>query len=377
MSSSYGLPRSIPYGDIDLVGSMFRWSEKQQRVVKSWGTRPGLLTMPHDAFCHLGECLLVAPKVTLPVRDSQNGTLRGLLNVFGLAGVHSLLESGAIEFLCVPKYFDVPSYFDDYSDLQSQNADPPRKQEVDVEECFFWGAKGAKDVTDDDARIVVELALKKTNVVSESEVTETAIDRYARWAVPDGPSPLSTQEVRTTLRDELLAKGDLYDKRQHEIGAREAFFAFQRDCDVDLYEEIHPSKSVNQLANERAKMISEGYGIPATFGEVLKQEQIPSVRDLIDKNFVDLARIPDLRARHETVEFRRWLWGQPDPFTAADVTAAYRRVIVSKPVDFESHTLSRVARITSVSLAGSVMGAGASGLLSQVRSALLLVPGRG
>lgn len=101
---------------------------------------------------------------------------------------------------------------------------------------------------------------------------------------------------------------------------------------------------------------------------ILNIERCPAIDRLILAKVIRLDEIVDLRNHEATSEFRTWLWSQPDPTNAEEVTEAYAAA-VQRGKKVWDRKWFKVARILTMGALGSTAGglvAGTSGMLGPI-----------
>jgi hypothetical protein len=122
--------------------------------------------------------------------------------------------------------------------------------------------------------------------------------------------------------------------------------------DIDYFEHIDHRKTIEQLEHDGIS----AHGVNKTVEIIMTQENIPSIRHLLNQKQLTIRQAAELRSHRSAEEFRKWLWNRPDPANSAQVLKEYQRIILEQTSAPDQPVVMRAVRITGVSLTGSAVG---------------------
>jgi len=305
-----------------------------------------------SALLSIAEALIVAPRVTFKVYG-ENVVLAVLSRIFGARGVEQLMDEGAAEFvlwrslIVKPEEKMIKQGLNPlaYGNMSSaEHSDPEAScisgmkwnPNLDRKVRRRLARRAARHMTttpDDNARLTVEAVL---NAYGEGTLKDLGFD-------PTTPvDALSPAEV------------DRLQNLANELG--ESAVLFEREW--DLYEGDSSWNAMLKVADE---IRSSGRVVNAV-EEILRTENLPSIRSLLLSNDLSFEDVLKLRKRTEVREFQEWLWTRPDPADARGVINAYTAAIAkdSKP-KLADKTWFQIVRILGVAFVGGGAGAAVGG----------------
>jgi hypothetical protein len=139
----------------------------------------------------------------------------------------------------------------------------------------------------------------------------------------------------------------------------EGVVAFEGDHD------IHEGATSWDVLVDVCARVKAQSGAIVSAESVLELERMPSITVLLLRGVIPHADLVAIRRRRETEEFRRWLWSQPEPANAKDVSQAYLAVMAPK-VDLKDSSWFKAARISAVGVVGSILGTVVAGPLARI-----------
>lgn len=292
----------------------------------------------------VSHALIVAPKVSFRVYG-ENVVLCHLVDMFGVRGVEQLLEENAIEFVLWRGHVlewanPMPGLLPlaPFTATNPEHSDPQTSVETGLRK---WGNKGWPAVTRL-SRLAAEHTIIPAKTLPQTAVSSVYSAYRAGALVPDGLDPsVSLESLPATSRTALALLAER---------VFEGLLLFEND--YDLHEAAESWEALVKVCSK----FSTDERIPRAVEQVLELEGLPSIPQLVLTNVISFGDVVRLRSHAATIEFRRWLWSQPDPRDAAAVARAYANAITGRKV--VEQTWFKTARITTMSVVQGAMGAG-------------------
>ncbi len=343
------VPKSLFSKGLDEVAT--RWLKNtapaDEQLIRRLTALQGLAAM---------EALVFAPRVSFKVYG-ENVVLAILSNALGVGPMEDLLRSGDVEFI-LWRSFPVQ--------LQKAELQPgltplagltlTDKAHSDPLESSELGLRGwGKELSEADGKRLAKFAADRTIVVAE-DLGDKAVQRL----VHAYESGLLTARGFDSGRDMASLSLD----RRTELATMAESFAEGVVAFEGEYDFHEGATTWNTLVDAVARVRGQT-GVIESVESVLELERMPSIPDLLLRGVIPHTEIVSIRNRPETQEFRKWLWSQPDPASAKDVSEAYLAAMAPK-VDLKDRAWFKAARISAVGIAGSVLGAVLAGPLGGV-----------
>jgi len=283
-----------------------------------------------QARASAAEALLISPCATFRVMG-ENVVLAQLVTMFGPKAVADLLGEHAIDFVLWRSFVGTNAEPIDgmhlfaagnIGDLQDDATAEQRVRQAvftDPEASAEAGlASWLKTPLDRPTRRDLARAAAKRTVVTDKEVPGWAVNRvqtaYANGELEHlGLAPsrnLSLDEQKTMVRwAEHLAAAAILLENGYDLYEVPEFW----DTLMMLYTRL--------VEREQARTVTE---------QILSFASCPSIPALLAERKDLIQEVPLLRKKRGTVEYREWLWSQPNVADANDVMTAYARGIVNK-----------------------------------------------
>lgn len=313
-----------------------------------------------SALLSIGEALMIAPRVTFKVYG-ENAVLAVLARVFGVKAIEQLMDEGALEFVLWKPLIVSPEeklLSQGLSPLAYGNTNNPEHSDPEVS-CIA-GMKWSPNLDRRDRRALARRAAKRMMVTPEDapkQAVEAVLGAYRNGLLRDmGFNPdVAEHAIEKDDRNRLL-------KLANDL--TESAILFEREW--DLYEGESAWTTMLKVAEE----VRSSGKVANTVEEVLRTENLPSIRNLVLTNFLSFSDIIKMRRRQEVKEFQEWLWAKPDPTDAKAVMESYASVVAKgskeKLID---RSWFQVARILGVAFAGGTAGAAVAGPIGAVAGA--------
>jgi len=307
------------------------------------------------AIIKVAEGLLVAPKLTFKV-EGENVVLAILINAFGADAVERLLRTKAIEFLqWTEQVLYLPEPNPGINPLGSMTFSNVEhvNPEVSCEKGLQWLKKKPDR---QQSRTLIRLAVKNTRTNSKplaADVVKTTINHYEEGHLQSiglGPDIPMFKLSENKLKELAGISESMFDA------------AVMLDHRLDLFEDTKTWDVLNLLgtcARSKERVLY-------TTNNILEIERCPAIDRLLLERVIGLDEIVDLRRHKAVEEYRSWLWSQPDPTNAEEVTRAYTAAVLRGERLWETKWF-KVVRILAMGALGSAAGgvvAGPAGLLA-------------
>lgn len=311
--------------DLDNVAS--RWLKT---------TGPGdAQAFTHDmdnARASAAEALLISPRTTFRV-TGENVVLSQLVAIFGPKAVMELLDEHAIEFVLWRSFVGTTEEPIDglhlFATMNLGDVSPDATAEHRMSQAVFCDPEAsaeaglahwlAKLLNRSTRRDLARLASKRT-VVTDRDAPDWAVDRVRTafmtgelaysGMVPGKELSLDQQKQMVTWAAQLAA----------------AVILLENGC--DLYETPEYWDTLMMLytrliERDKARTVTE---------QIISIPDGISIPNLLSEGTISFQEIPRLRKERGPIEYREWLWSQPNVEDANEVTKAYMRGLVKKPI---------------------------------------------
>jgi hypothetical protein len=308
----------------------------------------------------VAEALIISPRVTFRVYG-ENVVLSLLIKFFGKVKVRELIESCAIDFVL---WNPTITYTDDQRILTQgvcpiQSGVLTSAPHSDPLVSASTGLEGwCPEVPIGEKAGLAKLAASKT-FLPPGDLSHKAVGLIVE-AYQTGM--LSAEGFDSTVE---INKIDAPRRRRlAHLAERTAEACILLDRDLDVLENKDTWESLWTII---ATLKSRG-AIRDAVQEILKLERLPSIPSLILSGLITWDDVIAIRERSETQEFRRWLWSQPDPRDIPRVSEEYLKALTPQ-ADFRDGTWFKIARISTVSVIGGLIGTVAAGPVGGVAGA--------
>jgi hypothetical protein len=330
------VPKGLFSTELDAIATSFLKNPQQPD--------PGNMLRRNYAWGLLGagEALLIAPRVTFKVYG-ENVVLACLVRFFGPSATERLLDEGIVDFILWRG--QIMAMVSD--DLVHQGVQPIVSANLstavhsDPEASAKAGLGWAQDLRLDrrQLRSLARKATKRTHVTPEvvaAEAVSATMDAFQHGAFGDDTSNAAMAQQKTGLLSTAT--------HLHEA-------AVLAERELDLHEGSPTWDAMLRLASE----VRSSSNVPLVAEAILREERLPSIRNLLLHNVLTPADIIRLRKRPEIAEFQEWLWTRPDPANAEDILASYRRLVLKDTSGSENRFFEE-ARLWGLSAAGAWLG---------------------
>jgi hypothetical protein len=340
-----GVPKAIFNTEVDTVAFNFL-------------KRPDLPDTPQSradyasALLSIGEALMIAPRVTFKVYG-ENVVLAVLARVFGAKAIEQLVDEGALEFVLWRPLIVTPE-----EKLLTQGLSPlaygnnTNAEHSDPSASCTAGMKWCPNLDRRDRRALARRVAKRMMVTPEDapkQAVEAVMAAYRNGLLRDmGFDPEVTEDN--------LEKDDRYRLVKLANDLTESAILFEREW--DLYEGESTWATMLKVAEE----VRSSGKVANTVEEVLRAENLPSIRNLLLKRSVTFPEILEMRRRQEVKDFQEWLWTRPDPADAKSVVESYAAVVAKGSKEkLADRSWFQAARVLGVAFAGGAAGAAIGG----------------
>ncbi|MFO0739625.1 MAG: hypothetical protein U0270_27250 [Labilithrix sp.] len=300
------------------------------------------------------EALVLAPRVTFKVYG-ENVVLAVLARAIGAKGIREMLEEGGLEFMLWQSF---PGHWSTSSArpapkgihplapitlTSAPHKDPLASAELGLRGWAPW-------MPESDAKPIARLAAERTSLVDPKLAPLACSKAHAAYAAGllasrglDGS--VAFDDMTESQRSELTAVAD----DLHRMAA-----ALGRDL------EVHDDEPGWTALGAACSRLQDAERVIEVGQKIIRLERVPSISQLLLSGLVSHAEIPDIRRRKETLEFRKWLWSQPDPTDAVKVADAYLAAL-SRKADVTDSQWFKAMRIILMGVLGSVLGTAVAG----------------
>jgi len=331
-------------------------------ITQKWHKNPGApdailpavrIAMALEGFS-VAEALLISPTVCCRVYG-ENVVLCRLIDAFGVAGVEQLLEENALQFLL---WRPMIVHLHANQTVTNEKGEPV-KNAIDP-----LAPGNASTPAHSDPQASVEMGLKggwTTHPWTKLErLAGLAVERTHLPAanVPyDAVGAVRAAYDRGALRRTGLApetpRHDLPDEQRAQLAklAEDTAVGLVL-CDLEF--DLHESDWEWNRLLRFAEIVSAPSPV-ASVQRGMALEHLPNVPALLATRVITFADVVKLRQHPATAELRKWLWSQPDPRDAEDVSRAWLAAIQHAPV--KDRTWFKIARLTTLSALGAGVGA--------------------
>lgn len=295
------------------------------------------------------EALLFSPKVTFKVYG-ENVVAPLLINHFGVNGFHRLIDDGAVDFILwdqIITYMVKPIHGVDPLQYGQHNSRPHCNPKYSAEMGFNWW----------------------TSAIPRSE--RSALSRKIMKATRTLPKDSACTAV-TSIR-EHARRGDLI-----SYGINSNFEEWATDSAIhkkicvlaeQLLEgsvltqegtDLFHSKGLWDTVADTIRTIHLPDGLHSATSEFFAIEGLPDIPSFIINGSLSFEDVVKLRYRSETEALRRWLWARDRSRISNELPNEYMRFLESNFCKNTS-TIKKAARISTLSIGGSIIGTAAGG----------------
>ncbi|CAN96446.1 hypothetical protein predicted by Glimmer/Critica [Sorangium cellulosum So ce56] len=339
-STAPRLPRALYTTGFDELAS--RWFKNPKAPSK---LAPAVILGAAAETLHVSEALLLSPAVCCHVYG-ENVPLCLLIRIFGVEGVEQLLEESSLQFLL---WRPMVLYW-------------PLEQKQKITGIDPLAAGNHSDPAHSDPQASVEMGLRGWSGLPWAKLERLAKLAAERTHLPAANVPHDAIGAVRSAYDGGALQRFGFDKNKSreklDDAGRKRLSGLAEDIakGIVLYDmefDLHESDWAWRQLLRFGEIVNDS-GVFEAVEKGLILEHLPSIPRLLAQNIITPQDVVRLRNDPATLEFRQWLWGQPNPRDAEAVAKAWLASIHGKPL--KDRVWFKHVRLSTFSALGGIVG---------------------